>query len=537
MRKGDSIFSSANHRKEEIFLRREYNSVKGKKNGILIMLAAILFFSLFSVVLGKAGLDYLTIKMNDPFIKWFNIPVSNSNFRGDYAEIKKFFDTNAESGKYSISQSTGSYRSLWRFFPKKGGGTTAAFVQSFDFWGDRDLLQNICNNENLIRSYADLENLTPEQLQDGVIISSNLHKDLGCTLEELGTRKIMIQNGDYLPLTVLAVVRSLPYKSHVFAENRLVFTLNQYGSSDASGSISARQDQLSLYILAKNAETESRLSNQISKILKEDSGLDYENLLIKDTDLPLISQNKQFVFTGLSKEINLEIARKINSAIAEEIFAYNPALVVEHSLMVPHQNMQYGDPKADGYKASNMFDILSFKMDDLSQIPDFQDVALDKFEMEFDLSQVEAKQNFGVVSFLSIFLILSLVIFAGFAILIYLFNLMKNHLEKISVNLGTLLAFGLPKGFLYQGYLKILFKLIITATILAIAVLFLLIIGLRAIQPTLNLPEFLTYMRVLQNAWIWAVAIAFFAISYLLFKKLLKSFLSCPPGDLIYNRS
>src|SRR5690554_1822444 len=190
------MFLNFKHPKEKIFHRREYTSVKGNKGGILALLTLLLFFSLFSVVLGKAGLDYLNYKMNDPFIKWFNIPVSNHSYRHNYAEIKKFFDENAASNEFSFSKSSGSYRGLWRFYRKEGGGTILAFVQSFNFWEDRDLVNSICADDNLIYDFADVKNLTPEKLQDGVIISINLVKDLECDIEDLKNTKIMIQDGD-----------------------------------------------------------------------------------------------------------------------------------------------------------------------------------------------------------------------------------------------------------------------------------------------------------------------------------------------------
>ena len=525
------------HPKEMIFHRREYNSIKGKKSGILVMLTILLFFSLFSVVLGKAGLDYLNYKMNDPFIKWFNIPVSNYSYRHNYAEIKKFFDENAESHEFSFSKSTGSYRALWRFYRKEGGGTILAFVQSFNFWEDKDLINSICDDDNLIYDFADVKNLTSEKLQDGVIISINLVKDLECDIDDLKNTKIMIQDGDNLPLTVLAVVKSLPNRSQVFAENRLVFTLNHYSESNVSGSSSFESNELSVFVKADDDTDENRVKREISTLLKNEFGLNYENETTSETGLNLLSQNRVMTFHNLSEKLDLRARRRISTKLAEDLYKYNAALKYDHSLLIPHESMVYGDPETENYTAANMFDILSFKIEDLSAISSFQDVVLEKYKMELDLSQVEAKENFGVVSFMSIFLILSLVFFAGFAILIYLFNLMKGHLEKISTNLGTFLAFGMPKDFLYKGYLRIIFRLIASATLLSLVFLIVLIIIIRLSISALHLPEFLGYMKVFTNAWLWLAIVLFAGVSFISFRKLLKTFLSCPPGDLIYNRS
>lgn len=529
------MFLNFKHPKEKIFHRREYTSVKGNKGGILALLTLLLFFSLFSVVLGKAGLDYLNYKMNDPFIKWFNIPVSNHSYRHNYAEIKKFFDENAASNEFSFSKSSGSYRGLWRFYRKEGGGTILAFVQSFNFWEDRDLVNSICADDNLIYDFADVKNLTPEKLQDGVIISINLVKDLECDIEDLKNTKIMIQDGDNLPLTVLAVVKSLPNRSQVFAENRLVFTLNHYYDSNVSGSSSYVSDELAIYV--KTGSDESRVTDEIATLLKTEYGLTYEKESSEEPELNLLSQNRMLTFYGLSEKLDLIARRRISKKINEDLYPYNAAVKYDHSLLIPHESMVYGDPGSKGYTAANMFDVLSFKMEDLSAISAFQDVVLEKFKMELDLSQVEAKENFGVVSFMSVFLILSLVLFAGFAILIYLFNLMKSHIEKISVNLGTFLAFGMPKDFLYKGYLKIVFRLIASATILSLAFLIAIILAIRLSMTALNLPEFLGYMEVFTNGWLWLAIAVFATVSFFLFRNLLKSFLSRPPGDLIYNRS
>lgn len=535
MKQMRNIFLRFKHPKEMIFHRREYHSVKGKKGGILVMLTILLFFSLFSVVLGKAGLDYLNYKMNDPFIKWFNIPVSNYNYRHNYDEIKKFFDENAATDEFSFSKSTGSYRALWKFYRKEGGGTIMAFAQSFNFWEDQDLIRSICTEGNLIEDFGDVKNLTPEKLQNGIIISSNLVKELECDVNDLRNNKIMIQDGDNLPLTVLAVVRSLPNRSQVFAENRLVFTLNHYNESNVSGSSSFETNELSVYV--KVDDNESRVKDAISVLLKDEFGLTYGEERSAETDLNLLSQNRILTFSKLSDNLDLGAQQRISKKLAEDLYPYSAALKFDHSLLIPHESMVYGDPGSKGYTAGNMFDILSFKMEDLSKISAFQDVVLDKYKMELDLSQVEAKENFGVVSIMSGFLIFSLVFFAGFAILIYLFNLMKSHIEKISVNLGTFLAFGMPKEFLYKGYLKIIFRLIAIATLLSLVFLFTIIHIIRLTMSALNLPEFLSYMEVFPNVLLWLVIALFVGVSFILFRNLLRSFLSRPPGDLIYNRS
>lgn len=519
----------AKHPKELIFLGREYHSIKGKKSTTLVMLSAIVFFSLFSIMLGKAGLDYLNFKMNDPFIKWFNIaPTMNQ-----YSDMKHTFDQGAEANIFSISQSSGAYRGMWRFYKQSSAGSNYGFVQSFSFWNDEQLWKSILfEGNNLLHAFTDLKNLSSDDLQDGIIITQKLMMELEADASDLQSKRLMIKNGDNLPLRVLAVVRTLPNRSQVFAENSLVYCLSKAANCEVSGSSLETSTRLEILINSDGDNHEKNYNHLLESLTKMNLGLKVEGYSISK-DLDLLGHNLRYDLT-LGAPINNRLRLRIQDELSKDLLYLNPAVGFNHSVPVPHISRIYGEDSDQ----SGLFDLLAVKIEDPAQIPVFQEAMYDYFQVELDMNQVEAKKNFFVVSFLAIFLIISLVFFAGFAILVYLYNLMKGHLEKIKTNIGTFLAFGMTRKFLYKGYMTIILRLMITATIISMATLLAMQFILRAANATIELPEieFFAYTSAVNNLWVWSAIVVFFVVSYLLFRKQLNTFLAHPPGDLIYGR-
>ncbi|MBK7637042.1 MAG: hypothetical protein IPJ13_24280 [Saprospiraceae bacterium] len=94
----------------------------------------------------------------------------------------------------------------------------------------------------------------------------------------------------------------------------------------------------------------------------------------------------------------------------------------------------------------------SFNFIDLEKIRELQSFLKEKYKMEIELSVVEDRDNFSLVSKLTYFMILSLIIVAIISFVIFLVNLIKNHLDKIKPNIGTFMAldYHLPLSLQYM---------------------------------------------------------------------------------------
>ena len=158
--------------------------------------------------------------------------------------------------------------------------------------------------------------------------------------------------------------------------------------------------------------------------------------------------------------------------------------------------------------------------------------------VELDLDRIESKKNFATVSTLSEFLIGFLVLFAVLAILLFLYNTLKNHLERIQMNLGTFLAFGIPERFLLTGYMRILFRLVLRVVALALCTLLLAQAAILLLERAgANVPDMLTQVDVLGNYWLHIALALMLSACFLIFRWHLRKFLARPPGDLIYART
>lgn len=147
--------------------------------------------------------------------------------------------------------------------------------------------------------------------------------------------------------------------------------------------------------------------------------------------------------------------------------------------------------------------------------------------MEIEVSVVDERENFSMVSRLTYFMIFSIILISIICFSIFLFNLIKNHLESIKANIGTLMAFGLSTRDIQSIYLITIQKFMLMAWIYALAALaicyFLCLFILNFRMDILNLVNLIT-------------ALIFTLLSFYITKISLKKLLNESPGDLIYNR-
>jgi hypothetical protein len=170
----------------------------------------------------------------------------------------------------------------------------------------------------------------------------------------------------------------------------------------------------------------------------------------------------------------------------------------------------------------------SLNFSELSMVKSFRAHAKEQYDLLLSLAQVESRDNFYLISRLTSLLIVLLVVLSGFSIILYLQNIVSNHLEKIKPNLGTLKAFGLSDNRIGSLYLAIVSRFYVVASLHAFGALIL----YKLIQMLLGL-ELHFRLLDMRIVLIWATI---YLMLYFLFKRLISRTLFRSPGDLIYNR-
>jgi len=212
----------------QLFIQREYAAIKGRRSLVFWLLYAIVLTSLTAIVVGRAALDHLRHKMEDPFTSLVTIPVLNARHEGNYNLIKSYLDSCAEHHALDAATSSGNYAGGWFIYSRARKEGFFTYAHSFGFWKDSDLLAKILGPENLIADLSGGKLTSPDSYRDGIIVTRSLLEELGIDTADVRDKRLLILDGMItLPLRVVAVVRTLPDKSKAYCEHTLLRSIEQ----------------------------------------------------------------------------------------------------------------------------------------------------------------------------------------------------------------------------------------------------------------------------------------------------------------------
>ncbi len=519
----------------QLFIKREYAAIKGRRAVVFWLLYAIILTSLTAIVVGRAALDHLQRKMEDPFTSLVTIPVLNARHVGDYNLIKEHLDSCAAVHAFDASASSGSYAGGWFIYSRGAHEDRFIYAHSFGFWKDKGLLANILGPENLFADLSGGHLASPDTYRDGVIVSRSLLDELGIDTEDVRSGRLLIREGLYnIPVRVVAVVHTLPEKSKAYCEHNLLRGI-EYKDEER---LIPTDDvpTLTVFLDAPSDAPEAdrtRWAEQLRGIMREATDVHVE-------PCTTVATHAWQALVTLDPPLDMYHGpvyyQKILSDPKGPLVDLAPRIGCTPRFKDPDPERAFGENSDREHP--DRFDDLSITFRSLDHISEFQRDIEARAQVELDLDRIESKKNFATVSRLSEFLILFLVLFAVLAILLFLYNTLKNHLERIQMNLGTFLAFGIPERFLMNGYMRILFRLVLRVIALSL-------ITLIAVQAALllikrggsALPDMLDHVDILGNPWLWAALVLMLSACFLIFRRQLRHFLARPPGDLIYART
>jgi hypothetical protein len=182
-------------------------------------------------------------------------------------------------------------------------------------------------------------------------------------------------------------------------------------------------------------------------------------------------------------------------------------------------------------------DYISIMFNDLRQIKEFQKFAKEEFDIRIDMAQIDAKENFETFNNLATLLCAAIIAISIFFVVIFLYFLINAHFQKISKNLGTIMAFGINNKSMITIYLFVFMKLIIVGLLSAIMLLSLSQFVFWIFSCGYPLNSFTVPYLNMCDWLVMAVILLVLALSagvtyYIMAKKL-----EATPGDLIYERN
>lgn len=516
----------------QLLIKRESKEVLGRRYTNLWLLTLVLTAMFISIAFSNGSLKYLSYKMNDPFTNWVNISngFGSSEFNKFYSAIEDpdiqdhygFSDVQADK-QFSLTFNGSDGRSHYlqnRFF----GSINSALVRA------------ILSDDNVVGGCAiDFDRLQEHTV--GFIITEDVLRKLNYTPEtapayldhlsaSMGADSLGVELIDGIfapaPFPLLGVVKRLPGNMDMIAAR---YFFEQFNNDPLYPfDLNNEEYQKSLLFFAESSVGKKDILDA-AIAAAPDSLKNSLSIIADDYDsYPQLATWKDGeIFTLAVEDINnvpvdaiQQIARGIGEhfsgkADVKRVFDYNGT---EHNL-----------PE---------YDFLSVNFSSLDSIRAFEAYAKDNFNVQIEMSQVNAKENFNAVSVMANILSWAMIVFSMICIIMFIVNMLQSYFQKVKRNIGTFKAFGISSGSLIGVYSLIICFIVVAAIAIALAIAW----CAQELLPMFGVVKdgSFDYLSLWSMKTLWSVIIVI-VITLLTVRIVMSRMLHSTPGDLIYDRN
>ncbi len=499
----------------KLFKANEAKEFAGRKNIGIWILSSILLLTFIAIGHAVGGLNDLQKRMDNPFTNWVNLPLTGADSR-EAVKVVSYFDKKEVCDEFSIDRVSG-YNKYWEKVRHFENNSIIELKSRCVDPGEK-LLDVVLESQNVQINNNHKLNLNNTDKEAWVILRTG-------ALSNIGMNIISIDSLNFLPISVswnldvsqdakymqffipiLAVVDELPDRVDMI----MPFHLQELMRSDFSET------------RAVNIEKTNNLQFLTRKI--ESGKIDEVNSMINMNARILDHDEKHLLINGASYQHH--------EYYLDTSFTFMEVNQLLHNLQGTFSFISRFDQL--NIKTAHTFQLtrphyITFNFNSLENVKDLKDLVQEKFQMEISMNQVKDKENFSKVTILTYTLSIMLILFSIISIIIFLYNTLKNHLQKIKMNLGTLKAFGLKDKVVISIYSKIINQYFLKSSFYA----FLISLGYLLINKYLLNKNHFDLFNV-QIILAWILILIFINI---ISNKLLKETLLKSPGDLIYNRN
>ena len=511
-----------------LFVKREGKVVLGKNYSNLWLLTAVLTATLLAISFSNASLDYLSYKMDDPFINW--VDIKNEYGKGDFYGLESalYLDENKE--KYHYHSYQADYFYSYMFFGKEEKNMQYLKCRYFQDL-DTPLVKAILGEDNVVNDWV-IEDITSVGNNTiGVIITEEIMRKLGYDeapsyidfqsyspgADAFGF-DLLDDKFARAPIPVLAVVKRLPGNVDLISStfcyqqsrNDYTFPFNMCKEQYASNLSYFIPSTLTLDEFAKGLSEVASKHTDATVEIDEYSFYSPEIVPFREGQFIVVNCYGAYLDYSQFKALNSDILEKFSDAGLCRVFAY-----------------EFQDRPLP-QKA-----FISVHFEDLDMIRDFESYVRDAFDVKIEMSQINTKENFNAVSAMGNILSWVIIVFAIVCIILFIVNLLQSYFQKVKRNLGTFKAFGISNKALISVYLLIMAVIIMSAITMSVSVAWLVEGCLRLFGVLKDgMFDYLSLWSLKTALSIIIIVVASVYTVYVVMHNLLKS----TPGDLIYDR-
>ncbi len=511
-----------------LFVKREGKVVLGKNYSSLWLLTGVLTATFLAIAFSNASLNYLSYKMDDPFINW--VDIKNEFGEGDFFGLEYALeaDNNKETFHYGSFQSDHSFSFM--FFGKTDDNVQYLKCRFFEDI-NTTLVEEILNKDNVIRNWRvkDLSAVDPNTV--GVIITEEAIKKLGYEIAPTFIDVARVNDGaDYYgftvdalgqarcPVPVLGVVERLPGNVDVISSTYFYKQqLNDYTypfnlckdkyARNLSYFVPADMDLSKFHEAVKSAAAEYT-----------DAEIEMDEYTFYTPEIIPFREGNFVSMECFQDRLDYDVWRQINAKVLDEYADKGVYRVIAYDFS-PYDLSQKS--------------FISVHFNDLDKIRDFEIFVRENYKVKIEMSQINAKENFNAVSTMGNILSWGIIVFAIVCIILFIVNLLQSYFQKVKRNLGTFKAFGISNRDLISVYVLIMAAIVLAAIFMSISVAWF-IQGLMHVCGILKDGLF-DYLYLWSGKTVCSIAIIIMASVYTVFT-VMRNLLKATPGDLIYDR-
>ncbi len=476
---------------------KEFKAIQGrhKLNQWVLMLIIILSIGCIGVALNI--FSSLKQRMNNPFTNWVNLPVL-AEYRDSIKTTEEHILSSENMNRFQLSTIVEYNQNMRPIFDKTLTNTYYLFIRSMDY--EEELFKKFLEPNNIVYLKKNLNFLDSKC---NIFISQKLFNDLEMEWSPEGDHLLAF---DYrqskLLLNVIGVVKNIPNFADLVC------------SPEMMNLMSEPVDKTRFYSTSEGSEISFLSFSEIEDIDKH---------ILNENQLESMDVQAMKIY-GNTNIFKYKLWFK-------NFIKYQQLDSLKNIIQAKYSASMLDVLEWDCVESSKYFEkpqYVAFNFVKLDKVRAFRDYLKDKFQISLDISEVEDKENFALVSQLATAAIISIIVLGVFCYIVFLFFLIRSHIESIKQNIGTFMAFGLSNKAIEKVYIFILSKLLFYSIGLGIFVL----IIVNLIYRLLHGLDFMLLFHWL----ILIVIVAYFIIGYLIVRYLVKKTCVHTPGDLIYSR-
>ncbi len=557
----------------KLFVKKEGKVLFGKSNLNLLILVFISSITLLAIGFANGALKYMNQKKNDPFVNWLTIGIPPMKSSAD--QVREFTETlNSESVKnHFLIKNVTTYKviSLPLFYRD---APEAEFTQGRLLSSDDPIRQALLEPGNLVA--GDTADRGDHDL--GMIVTQKLLARLGYPPD---AKLIYLDNGDTsgtppvnfkVPIPIRAIIREIPGKNNFLVTN--YFLAAYRATSECVFSFKEQQRKKIIYYVDGGKELAASFREEIKKIsgtfMLADTALKdaAEIYADEEPDEEAAADTgfaDRYVTQQLQVDVQVDTCEQIRTpgyqvTVEFDAIPYTykttegiAAQIEQLPIFQSNKNrllriFDYNIGNNEDEDVNNDYLCINFSGGEggLDSIEAFSTYLANELNsgkekdqtniLQVDSGNIKEKKNFNYISKMTFLIAGLLIVFAILAISFFISNLLKTHLNKVKMNIGTYKAFGLSDAESKSIYLQIMLRFILIGLVISFVMAYVSgnLIG-KMFERSLNIEDKPEYFRIfdLQTYLLLVIIILVtVAVSYVNINRIL----SKTPGDLIYNR-